>query len=164
GYLGKDRKVSSAAGGNLSRMHKTQETAKESRLNFMYSHLRNRTLAICLPTGSGKSLCAFLPAIMPINAETDARGVSLVIVPTVALALDLEKRMGELVGHSIAYRPENIAEAEAIRARCAAGVQGPVIASPEALAGGLLAALRAAASEGWLRYFVIDEAHMVLSW
>src|SRR5208283_2070270 len=44
GYLGKDRKVSSAAGGNLSRMHKTQETAKESRLNFMYSHLRNRTL------------------------------------------------------------------------------------------------------------------------
>ena len=25
-------------------MHKTQETAKESRLNFMYSHLRNRTL------------------------------------------------------------------------------------------------------------------------
>src|SRR5271166_1384051 len=50
GYLGKDRKVSSAAGGNLSRMHKTQETAKESRLNFMYSHLRNRTLA----TGNGK--------------------------------------------------------------------------------------------------------------
>src|SRR5271165_126993 len=44
GYLGKDRKVSSAAGGNLSRMHKTEETAKESRLNFMYSHLRNRTL------------------------------------------------------------------------------------------------------------------------
>src|SRR5271166_1495127 len=44
GYLGKDRKESSAAGGNLSRMHKTQETAKESRLNFMYSHLRNRTL------------------------------------------------------------------------------------------------------------------------
>src|SRR5271166_2266546 len=48
GYLGKDRKVSSAAGGNLSRMHKTQETAKESRLNFMYSHLRNRTLATYL--------------------------------------------------------------------------------------------------------------------
>src|SRR5271166_3120415 len=46
GYLGKDRKVSSAAGGNLSRMHKTQETAKESRLNFMYSHLRNRTLVL----------------------------------------------------------------------------------------------------------------------
>src|SRR5271166_4742149 len=52
GYLGKDRKVSSAAGGNLSRMHKTQETAKESRLNFMYSHLRNRTLAFTKTCGS----------------------------------------------------------------------------------------------------------------
>src|SRR5208337_4605132 len=51
GYLGKDRKVSSAAGGNLSRMHKTQETAKESRLNFMYSHLRNRTLAAIFSLG-----------------------------------------------------------------------------------------------------------------
>src|SRR5271157_4881352 len=48
GYLGKDRKVSSAAGGNLSRMHKTEETAKERRLNFMYSHLRNRTLETLL--------------------------------------------------------------------------------------------------------------------
>src|SRR5208337_3877083 len=55
GYLGKDRKVSSAAGGNLSRMHKTQETAKESRLNFMYSHLRNRTLVRSLsPWSDGK--------------------------------------------------------------------------------------------------------------
>src|SRR5271166_1775018 len=55
GYLGKDRKVSSAAGGNLSRMHKTQETAKESRLNFMYSHLRNRTLVRSLhPSSLGK--------------------------------------------------------------------------------------------------------------
>src|SRR5208283_4280920 len=52
GYLGKDRKMSSAAGGNLSRMHKTQETAKESRLNFMYSHLRNRTLAFTKTCGS----------------------------------------------------------------------------------------------------------------
>src|SRR5271165_1956264 len=30
-------------------MHKTEETAKESRLNFMYSHLRNRTLAALKP-------------------------------------------------------------------------------------------------------------------
>src|SRR5208282_944261 len=53
---GKDRKVSSAAGGNLSRMHKTQETAKESRLNFMYSHLRNRTLVTVV-------------AVVPISAD-----------------------------------------------------------------------------------------------
>src|SRR5271166_1842397 len=61
GYLGKDRKVSSAAGGNLSRMHKTEETAKESRLNFMYSHLRNRTL------GSSETDVLVLAGRTPFN-------------------------------------------------------------------------------------------------
>jgi hypothetical protein len=99
-----------------------------------------------------------------MNVDTDALGVSLVVVPTVALALDLEKRMQERTGHPIAYRPEKVGEAEAIRQRCAAGVQGPVIVSPEALTGGFLEALRTAANQGWLRHFVVDEAHMVLSW
>jgi Cu(I)/Ag(I) efflux system membrane fusion protein len=36
--------VSSAVGGNLSRMHKTEKRAKESRMNLMYSYLCNRTL------------------------------------------------------------------------------------------------------------------------
>src|SRR5271167_3763650 len=43
-HLGKDRKVSSAAGGNLSGMHKTEKTVKESRMNYMYSHLCDGTL------------------------------------------------------------------------------------------------------------------------
>src|SRR5271165_2027375 len=69
GYLGKDRKVSSAAGGNLSRMHKTQETAKESRLNFMYSHLRNRTLAK-LPTATTISIRTSLTAENPNSLKS----------------------------------------------------------------------------------------------
>src|ERR1700757_2304737 len=44
GHLGQDRKVPSKAGGNLSRMHKTEKTAKESRMNYMYSHLCDTTL------------------------------------------------------------------------------------------------------------------------
>src|SRR5271166_4414096 len=64
GYLGKDRKVSSAAGGNLSRMHKTQETAKESRLNFMYSHLRNRTLA------KPRKMPGAGPVVLPRNTRS----------------------------------------------------------------------------------------------
>src|SRR5208282_1115158 len=51
-HLGKDRKVSSAAGGNLSGMHKTEKTVKESRMNYMYSHLCDGTLeTIRLPSG-----------------------------------------------------------------------------------------------------------------
>src|SRR5271165_529904 len=52
GHIGKDRKVSSAAGGNLSRMHKTEKTAKESRVNLMYSHLCDGTLAVPLIRGN----------------------------------------------------------------------------------------------------------------
>ena len=72
--------------------------------------------------------------------------------------------MEERVGHRIAYRPEEELHAEEIRARCIAGIQGPVIVAPEALNGSLFPALKSAARAGWLRHFVIDEAHMVLSW
>jgi superfamily II DNA or RNA helicase len=122
------------------------------------------TLVVALPTGAGKSLCAFLPALQPISPEIAERGVSVIVVPTVALALDLARRMRERVGHEIAYRPEDAEEARAIRERCSSGVQGPVIVSPESLIGGLLPSLHLAAERGWLRYFVVDEAHMVLAW
>jgi len=123
-----------------------------------------QTIAVCLPTGAGKSLCAFLPALLPQNCETGLLGVSLIVVPTVALALDLEARLVARVGHAIAYRPDDKVEADAIRQRCEAGVQGPIIVSPEALAGKLLTVLRDAAKKGYLRHFVVDEAHIVLSW
>src|SRR5271165_2477301 len=52
GHLSQDRKVPSTAGGNLSRMHKTEKTAKESRMNLMYSHLCDTTLAITTLAGA----------------------------------------------------------------------------------------------------------------
>jgi ATP-dependent DNA helicase RecQ len=122
------------------------------------------TLVVALPTGAGKSLCAFLPTLQPISCEVADRGVSVIVVPTIALALDLARRMRERVGHEIAYRPENVEEARAIRERCSVGDQGPVIVSPESLVGGLLPSLHLAARRGRLRYFVVDEAHMVLAW
>jgi hypothetical protein len=99
-----------------------------------------------------------------ISPEGDERGVSVVVVPTVALAIDLATKLESFVGHRVAYRPEEEEESRAIRERCGTGIQGPVIVSPEALVGGLYPALQIAARKGWLRYFVVDEAHMVLSW
>jgi ATP-dependent DNA helicase RecQ len=122
------------------------------------------TIAVTLPTGAGKSLCAFLPTLQPLSREIVDLGVSIIVVPTVALALDLARRMRKRVGHEIAYRPEDFESARAIRDRCSAGNQGPVIVSPESLIGGLLPSLHLAARKGRLRYFVVDEAHMVLSW
>jgi hypothetical protein len=48
--------------------------------------------------------------------------------------------------------------------RTRAGVQGPIFVSPESLVGSLAEPLRDAASRGLIRYFVIDEAHMVTAW
>lgn len=149
--------------GGLDLTHYTS-TAQRDAVRSVFCAAPGDTLAMCLPTGSGKSLCAFLPAMLPMDEENAARGVSVIVVPTVALGLDLESRLQARVGHQIAYRPAKKEEAEAIRHRCEAGVQGPLIVSPEALTGGLLSALRKAAKANWLRYFVIDEAHMVLSW
>lgn len=138
--------------------------AQRDALRSVLCAAPGETLALCLPTGSGKSVCAFLPALLPMDGENAVHGVSVIVVPTVALGLDLESRLQSRFGHQIAYRPAKKEEAEAIRRRCEAGVQGPLIVSPEALAGGLLSSLRKAAAAGWLRHFVIDEAHMVLSW
>src|ERR1700737_2983844 len=56
GHLGQDRKVPSAAGGNFSRMHKTEKTAKESRMNLMYNHLCDRTLVRIKPRWDQEAL------------------------------------------------------------------------------------------------------------
>src|ERR1700746_2255930 len=60
GHLGQDRKVPSKAGGNLSRMHKTEKTAKESRMNYMYSHLCDTTLAASI-------IAIFAPMLVTIK-------------------------------------------------------------------------------------------------
>lgn len=145
-------------------LHDYTSTAQRDAVRAVLCARPPDTLAICLPTGSGKSICAFLPSILPMDAVNATAGVSLIIVPTVALGLDLERRLLARTGHPIAYRPNKAEEATAIRRRCEAGIQGPIIASPEALTGKLLSSLRLAAERNWLRYFAVDEAHMVLSW
>lgn len=127
------------------------------------------TVLVIMPTGSGKTVCGLLPAVLPLelegHVEADRFGVTPFIVPTVSLALDLERRVAEagLLPHSTAWRPGSD-DAEGIRARIRGGTQGPVFASPEAVVGGLREALVDASSNGYLRFFVVDEAHMVATW
>ena len=139
--------------------------AQRDALRAVLCSLPGDTLAVCLPTGSGKALCAFLPSLLALDEENTAPGVSVIVVPTVALALHLEQRLRPYLPHDTAYRPDQRDAAAAIRHRCASGTQGPVIVSPEALLGkALRESLREAARADYLRYFTIDEAHMVLSW
>ncbi len=122
------------------------------------------TVLVNLPTGSGKSLCAQLPALL----ESQTAGVSIVVVPTTALAIDQERALRPLIEHDTAYYSDKSLQGqekrEEIRRRIRAGTQRIIFTSPESLIESLASSLYEAANLGFLRYFVIDEAHMVEQW
>ncbi|MBO3457750.1 DEAD/DEAH box helicase [Aetokthonos hydrillicola Thurmond2011] len=122
------------------------------------------TLTVNLPTGSGKSLCAQLPAL----SESQIAGVSIVVVPTTSLAIDQERALRPLIKHDTAYYSDKSLQGhnkrEEIRRRIRAGTQRIIFTSPESLIESLASSLYEAANLGLLRYFIIDEAHIVEQW
>lgn len=122
------------------------------------------TLHVVLPTGTGKSIVGLAPGLLV------GTGTTVVVVPTIALALDQERKLQARFPNSglpkeLAYygdRAED--ERGAIKARLRDGTQRVVFTSPEALVSGLAQSLRVLATSGQLTHFVIDEAHLVRSW
>lgn len=127
------------------------------------------TTIACLPTGHGKTPVALSAALLASRPE----GVSVLVVPTVILAIDMERRVREILGQRdpsartarYAYVGTMSDEhKQEIRDAVAAGRQPVVITSPEAVTTGLRNALDDAARSGLLRYLIIDEAHLVEQW
>jgi RecQ family ATP-dependent DNA helicase len=131
------------------------------------------TLLVLLPTGAGKSLCAQLPAIL------QPEKLSLVVLPTVTLALDQELALrnvslrGEMKSGQIAQPTAYVGGTDEerrrtnsdIRRRIRQGGQRIVFTSPEALLEPAMAeAVYAAAHRGQLERLVIDEAHIIDQW
>jgi superfamily II DNA helicase RecQ len=141
-----------------------QSEAQRQALRTVLAAPPGATVVIDLPTGSGKTLCGLLPALLP--GPDGLPGVTPFVVPTVALALDLERRARrpDDADYRAAYRPEEGESARLVRLRCERGLQGPVFVSPESLAGSLRPPLREAARAGRIRAVVVDEAHMVGAW
>ena len=122
------------------------------------------TLVVNLPTGSGKSLCAHLPALRSSNFE-----VTVVVVPTTALCIDQERSLEGIVGHPTAYyggssTSETEEQNRGIRERVRNGSQRIVFTSPEGLLQSLCRPVYEAARQGFLRMLVIDEAHITDLW
>lgn len=126
------------------------------------------TLVVALPTGEGKSMIFQLAqSIGFVGANhAEGRGVTLVIVPTVALGVNHEREAVDVCGLSkpLAFQGGNDVENGIIAERIAAGSQGLCFASPEAACGRLRDPLRRAAEAGHLRALVVDEAHLVDQW
>ena len=125
------------------------------------------TLVVCLQTGEGKSLVFQAIASFGYGATDGLPGVTLVVTPTVALALDHQRRAREIgiAEHPMAYiggMQEN--EKQAIIERIRNGTQRLCFAAPEAVCGALHSPLSDAAALGFLRALVVDEAHLVDTW
>ncbi|GAA2505972.1 hypothetical protein GCM10010406_48240 [Streptomyces thermolineatus] len=127
------------------------------------------TAIVCLPTGHGKTPVA-LAACLLAGAHG---GVSVLVVPTVVLAIDMERRIRSLLSRRdpdaarrrYAYVGSlDAAAKQQIRDDIISGRQGVVVASPEAVTMGLQAALLEAANAGHLHYLILDEAHLVEQW
>ena len=127
------------------------------------SAARGGDAVICvLPTGSGKTDIVISRAISRQPRQ------ACLIVPTVALALDLERRVQELTGQhdtAFAYHGGLSDEKKAeLTERFREGAQWLIISSPEAACTRLARPLEASAGEGRLDLLAIDEAHIVAEW
>lgn len=120
-------------------------------------------LLINLPTGGGKSLVGLSVALL---GDTASRGVTVVIVPTVALAIDQVQQATQLTRAHVDAWHSGLSndERSAIRQRVRNGLQGVLYVAPESLIGTLAGVLYESARTGLLRAFVVDEAHMVAQW
>lgn len=126
------------------------------------------SLVVALPTGEGKSMIfQLVHTVGFVGADQlENSGVTLVIVPTVALGVNHEHEAVEVCGlaRPLAFQGGNDVQNAIIAERIANGTQGLCFASPEAACGRLRDSLRRAAEAGLLRALVIDEAHLVDQW
>lgn len=120
------------------------------------------TLVVNLPTGAGKTL-----AMLAAAATAPAGMSSVLVVPTVALALDHQRRYREQHPGSppTAYHGglEPTAKA-AFRDRLRNGEQRVLFTNPEALVASLARPMSEVAAGGRLALLAIDEVHVIGSW
>lgn len=124
------------------------------------------TLLVSLPTGEGKSLIFQLIDKMGFT-DGKLSGTTLVVVPTVTLALDHEKstQLNKQNSEPYAYVGGAKDKNSLILERIRKGEQGLCFVSPEAAcAAPMRSALKTACEQGKLKALVIDEAHLVDAW
>ena len=136
---------------------------KEAAWMVLTAEARSTTL-IALPTGSGKSLCFQMLARF-------SSGLTVVVVPTVALAIDHRESALKILGNSPGVNPQYFASGdpdispETVLENIKSGTTRLLFTSPEAcVSGRLRAVLEEASRLGRLENLVIDEAHMIESW
>ena len=119
------------------------------------------TCTIVLPTGCGKSSCFWL---LPTFTE----GLTVVVVPTVALAMDQQQNATDRFKHFPGVNPDFFASddnPEVTKVKLKNRESRLVFASPETcVSGQLRPILSELARDGWFQNLVVDEAHIIETW
>ena len=155
-----DRAVASVTG----RVDHVSVGQREAVRSFMLS-APGSTTVVSLPTGSGKSLVGYLPSLL----GPKQKNLTVFVVPTVALAMDQAQQYAKLAS---GVESQNLAwysgmdpnARQSIRDAIRGGEQRILFTSPESICGALRESVTAAASRGYLKCFVVDEAHLVAQW
>ncbi len=151
--------------------HKTYRTpGQRAAVRIALEGRPDGLLLTCLPTGSGKTEVAVTLA-WKVNREGKT---SLLVVPTTALAYDLERRLratwSKNLGRDLSKVPFAWTAATVdndkrlLSERIQNGTQPILITSPESLTTRLLGTVTRAAGTGRIGALVIDEAHLVTHW
>jgi len=119
------------------------------------------TRIFVMPTGSGKSLCfQLLPRFFA--------GLTVVVVPTIALAMDQQANAASLLRKLSDVNPTYFAADDGAKAAAQAVKEKRtrlLFTSPEACVSGCLRpTLSEFAASGWLTNLVVDEAHLIETW
>ncbi len=121
------------------------------------------TRVVVLPTGSGKSLCFQLLPRFSV-------GLTVVVVPTIALALDQQVNAARLFAKTPDVNPLSFASDDNPEATALAVKEKRtrlLFTSPEACVSGRLRPILdgfARTESGWLTNLVVDEAHLIETW
>ncbi len=137
----------------LTRFGKTSFRPKQQEL--IECALAGKPCIGVLPTGSGKSLCYQIPAVM-------LGRLSVIVSPLIALMRDQVNGLQELGVPCARYDSSlNREEAELVLAQASQGEIRMLFVAPESLAS---PQVKRALESAQLGLFVIDEAHCVSEW
>ncbi|KAK1443660.1 DNA helicase recq family protein [Babesia gibsoni] len=140
---------------------------RQNQLEVINCILSRRDTFVVIPTGGGKSLCFQLPAVY--DGMTGKNGVTVVVMPLVALIQDQMKRLNELnipchalIG-DVSWADRQNIFGDIRDVTCSSFV---LFVTPEGVATSraLLKALKELEQQGRLSRFIVDEAHCVSVW
>ena len=142
---------------------KYKNPSQQLAINAALTMQEGKTALICMPTGSGKSL------ITQALAYQQNEGLTLVIVPTVSLAIDQEKEAILTIRNNTdgeVLRYYGSMDAKSIMGSLSSHKARLLFISPEAiqLNPQLKNEMLTLSKTGYLKNIVIDEAHMVVEW